>query len=80
MVQSRVIALASVPEAAVANERLAAAAGPPWADAPEVTAPGGQVPAPEAVPEARAGRHRRARRAPRARRKAGGSGGRHHSR
>jgi hypothetical protein len=59
--------------AAVANERLAAAGGPPWADAPEVAAPGAQVPAPDPVPEVRAGRHRRARRK-------AGSGGRHNSR
>jgi hypothetical protein len=58
----------------VAEGRPAARGGPPWADAPEVAAPGAQVPAPdgEAVPEVRAGRHRRARR------KAGG--GRHNSR
>jgi hypothetical protein len=75
MVRSRVVALVAVPVAAVANERLAAAGGPPWADAPEVAAPGTQVPAPdpEAVPEVRAGRHRRARRK-------AGSGGRHNSR
>ena len=56
----------------VAEERPATRGGPPWADAPEVTAPGAQVPAPDPVPEVRAGRHRRARR------KAGS--GRHNSR
>jgi len=58
----------------VADGRPATRGGPPWADAPEVAAPGAQVPAPdrEAVPEGRAGRHRRARR------KAGS--GRHNSR
>ena len=56
----------------VADGRPAPRGGPPWADAPEVAAPGAQVPAPEVVPEVRAGRHRRTRR------KAGS--GRHNSR
>jgi hypothetical protein len=76
MVQSRQVALVPVTE-----ER----GGPPWADAPEVPAPGAQVPVPDraAASGARGGRHRRPRRAAApagGSGGSGGSGGRHNAR